>query len=62
MNKLTLPPDTPIEVVAVHLVTLRATTKQMTFRDWINLKRNPKFRYEAGQVGFLQYAPQTKNV
>jgi len=50
--KSILPSETLVDVVATNKLTNEKTTKQMTLKDYYNLK-STKFRYQAFQIGFL---------
>lgn len=51
--KSNLPPETLVDVIATNKLTNEKTTKQMTLKDYYNLK-NSKFKYQAFQIGFLK--------
>jgi len=51
--KSELPLETLVDVIATHKLTNEKTNKQMTLKDYYNLK-STKFKYQAFQVGFLK--------
>lgn len=50
MNTYKLPDFTPILMVAVHKVTLKRYEKQITAKEWRQLKKKKDFYYYAYQL------------
>lgn len=50
-----LPNETIIEVIAINVKTQEVIKKQMTFQEWLNLKKKKDFNYTPYQLGFGKY-------
>jgi hypothetical protein len=48
--KYELPDITPLKMVAVHKVTFKRYEKQITAKEWRQLKKKKEFYYYAYQV------------
>lgn len=55
MASVILPPETIIEVVAVNKKTLQPTIKEMTIKQWYELKKDSNYNYIPYQKWFSQF-------
>ena len=49
-NKITLPLDTKLKLIAIHKETFDETYTTITYQDWINFKKNRNYYYRAIQI------------
>ena len=49
-NKIQIHADTKLKLIAIDKKTFEEHTKEITYSEWLNLKKNNKFYYKAVQI------------